>query len=114
MTIRDEFKEYLKNTEINEMAPNYPPDKTGLNEPIWISVENASHGPRIKVYSEDGEGNFSVSISDSPRIVAGNCFVSSKELKRIIKFISLNKETLLNYWEFKITSKELKTKIKKI
>jgi hypothetical protein len=78
---------------------NITPDESGVNFIIWISTKNANHGPRIKVFkSSPRSENFSVSITDDPKVVAGNSFVSSKDLKNIIKFILINKDVLLDYW----------------
>ena len=44
------FREWLRQGEINEMAPAIQPEKSGLKYVIWASSDNASHGPRIKVY----------------------------------------------------------------
>ena len=50
-----------------------------------MHAKMGSHGPRIKVYESLPNGpNFSVTIEDEPRVVAGNCFVNNKELKRIL------------------------------
>ena len=103
----DEFREYLRSAEINEMSPNYSPDKTVLNEYIWISTKQASHGTRIKVYDKPNGKNFSVWISDNPKIVAGECFVNAKELKRIFAFILKYKDDLIAYWNSELTTDEL-------
>ena len=47
---RNSFREWLRQGEINEMAPAIQPEKSGLKYVIWASSDNASHGPRIKVY----------------------------------------------------------------
>lgn len=100
-------KERIEAEQINEMAPSYTPKETGLNEYIWISAKMASHGPRIKVYeSNPPSKNFSVSIEDEPKVVAGDCFVNNKELKRIFEFIKINKINLIKYWEFGLNKGE--------
>lgn len=109
------FREWLREAELNEMSPSYIPAKTGLKEFIWISAKMGSHGPRIKVYESLPNGpNFSVTIEDKPRVVAGDCFVNNKELKRIFEFIIINKENLLLYWNECITSGQLTANIEKL
>ena len=49
-TVSNSFREWLRQGEINEMAPAIQPEKSGLKYVIWASSDNASHGPRIKVY----------------------------------------------------------------
>ena len=97
-----------------EMANLWPND-TGLDEIIWISVKNANHGPRIKIYKNKqpkGE-NFSVTIEDNPTTI-GEVFVNSKELSRIFEFVKLNKDNLIKYWEFEISTKEVTDNLLKI
>ena len=112
-----EFREYLRGAQLldlNEMAPQYYPRETGLKEIIWVSAKNASHGPRIKVYEYSKGPNFSVTIEDNPRVVAGKCFVNNKELKRIFDFIILNKTNLLLYWNECMTSAQITANIEKL
>lgn len=101
------FREWLRQCEINEMAPQYYPSETGLKEIIWVSAKNASHGPRIKVYEVSKGPNFSVTIEDNPRVVAGKCFVNSKELQKIFDFIVKYKTELIGYWNSELTEDEL-------
>jgi len=53
----------------------------------------------LVLYVSPKSENFSVSITDEPKIVAGNSFVSNKDLRNIIKFILINKAVLLEYWD---------------
>jgi predicted RNA-binding protein len=97
-----------------EMA-NFDQNDTGLDEVIYVSVKQGSHGPRLKVFKNKqpkGE-NFSVTIEDTPRMI-GKVFVNAKELKRIVEFITLNKQVLLDYWNFEITTTTLVKELKKI
>lgn len=104
------FREWLRqgeSKELNEMAPTYLPGDTGLKEIIWVSPKNANHGPRIKVYNLNKSKDFSVTIEDEPKLIAGKCFVSSREFAKIIEFIKLNKENLLKYWNYGLSTQEL-------
>ncbi len=115
--MRQTFREWLKEKEIieaeqiNEMAPTYAPNKTGLDEYIWISTKMASHGPRIKVYDKPKGKNFSVTISDKPKVVTGDCFVNNKELKRIFAFIIKYEKHLIGYWNSELTTEEMEQNI---
>jgi len=107
------FKDYLTQ-DLYEMA-NFNPTRTGLKEVIWISVKNSNHGPRIKIYEgKQTKGkNFSVTIEDEPRTI-GKVFVNSKELNNIFKFIKINKDLLLKYWEYQLDTVDLALNIQKI
>ena len=109
------FREWLRQGEINEMAPAIQPEKSGLKYVIWASSDNASHGPRIKVYeTAAGRGrNFSVSISNNPKIVAGKSFASDKELRQIFDFIIENLDNLIRYWNSELSSTEFAENILK-
>ena len=109
------FREWLRQGEINEMAPAIQPEKSSLKYVIWASSDNASHGPRIKVYeTAAGRGrNFSVSISNNPKIVAGKSFASDKELRQIFDFIIENLDNLIGYWNSELSSTEFAENILK-
>jgi len=112
--MKQTFREWLigeEARELNEMAPMYSPRKTGLKEYIWVSTKLASHGPRIKVYETPGGPNFSVSIEDEPRVVAGKCFVNTKEFKEICKFIIKHKDDLIGYWNSELSTEEMEHNI---
>ncbi len=111
--MKQTFREWLREKErieaeqINEMAPTYTPKETGLKEIIWVSAKMASHGPRIKVYEVSKGPNFSVSIEDDPKVVAGNVFCNNKELNKIFDFVKKYKNELIGYWNSTITEDEL-------
>lgn len=90
----------------------------GLPMIVWVSVKLHSAGARVKVQKDDStrinpNNTFSVSISDEPRIVAGE-YNDNKNLELLCKWIKLNKDVLLNYWNFEISTKEMLEKIKSI
>ena len=106
------FREWLREEEekikeLTEMSPMYTPQETGLKEYIWVSTKRASHGPRIKVYEYSKGPNFSVTIEDNPRVVAGKSFVNAREFKEICKFIIKHKDDLIGYWNSELTEDEL-------
>lgn len=116
MKINQTFRDWLRETEkeqltLNEMAPTYTPQETGLKEYIWISTKMSSHGPRIKVYETPGGKNFSVTVEDQPKVVAGKSFVNSKEFKEICKFIIKHKDDLIGYWNSELSTEEMEHNI---
>jgi len=95
--------ELIEQTEALFEMSNVLTKYTGLSTSIWISAKRGNHGARIKIYKErNGSGSsFYVTISDEPKVI-GNSFLKSKELIKIKKFVLLNKEILLKFWELKI------------
>lgn len=78
-----------------EMA-NLPPRRTGLRYQIWYSAKVKGQKPRIKVDLEDDK---SISIQIENHITTGATDkISSKDLNVILKWIDMNKELLLKYW----------------
>jgi len=98
---------------------NLRPIHTGLNVVTWISGKgNAKHGPRIKISSKKGnkisiDNLISVTVDDNPKII-GNNKISVKDFEKIKKFIELNKDIIIKYWNRKIDTKEMINKIKTI
>lgn len=80
---------------IFDMA-NLPPKRTGLPFQIWYSAEVPKHKPRIKVDLSDGS-QLSVEI-ESHKIKGDSSKVKSSDLKKLFKWLDLNKEILLDYW----------------
>ncbi len=88
--------------DIVEMTNLFPED-TGLDGIIVISTAMASHGPRIKYFVKAGrhQPSFSVSISREPRILANSLpqHVTNQVALKVIRWVALNHEALLNFWE---------------
>ena len=99
MNFREEFTNQEPLYEMSNVLTKY----TGLPTTIWISAKRGNHGARIKIYKEkNGSGSsFTVTVSDEPKVI-GTSFLKSKELKKVVEFIKLNKELLLKFWELKI------------
>ena len=93
---------------------------SGLPMLIWVSEKNANHGPRIKVARDyriraGSSDTFSVSISKNPSIVAGDSGqIKELDLKKVYKWITLNKIILMKYWNFEIDTIELSNGLIKI
>jgi hypothetical protein len=93
---------------------SYRKNVTGLDNTIFISVKFAQHAPRIKVAvdppaSIDPFGrSASVAIHDGS-VVAGS--LSAGVLEDVRGFIALNREALLDYWEKRIDTDELRQRL---
>lgn len=100
--------------EIADMANLYKED-TGVNIIITATSKMPRHKPRIKVRKNLKE-SFSLSIEDDPKVLAGSPdIVTTKVLEQVRKWIALNKEILLEYWNDPLFyTKRLYTETKKV
>lgn len=89
---------------------------TGINTRIYISSKEPQHRPRVKVFNSSNSESFSLSIEDNPHLLAGDpSIVPTKILKQVQKWISLNKDLLLYYWEHpEMDTAELLERIEKV
>ena len=103
---------------------NLREDQTGIPGVIYISIKNASHGPRVKYYQKPNyytAPNFTVTIEDSPKILNNSLplKVVSSVGHLVIEWVKLNQQPLTDYWYqgHDWTSKqrnEFETNLKKI
>ena len=114
-------KQLLNNIEeieiFNEMS-NIRQSQTGLPMIVWfLGRGGEKHGPRLKVQSNHSQSIsptnlISITISDNPELVQGN--IDQEDFKLIKKFILLNKDLLLKYWNHELSTIEFLNQIKKI
>ena len=84
-----------------EMA-NLSPIETGIDGYIiFASTGNGvKHGPRIKICKgnkwKNGE-NVTIPITGMPRII-GDIDISQDDFAKIMKWVDINRETLMKYW----------------
>ena len=120
----------MKNEDLFEDAhlfemSNLQKEDTGLDKTIWVSVKLHSSGPRIKVNYDNSlrfneRNNFSVSISESPLVIAGDTEenvikkIGKQSLDNIYDWVILNRVVLLNYWNSKISTREMLATIQEI
>jgi hypothetical protein len=55
------------------------------------------HAPRVKIYKKGESGSFSISLTDTPKVI-GVCFLSQKELHILLKNITKYKTAFLEFW----------------
>ena len=99
-----------------EMA-NLFPRTTGLPLAVWVSPRGrARHDARIKVSLTPGRMDIGhtavVSIRPSPRLIAGNLPLADLEL--VSRWVQLNEEALIDFWNETIDSVELGGRLQKI
>jgi len=106
-----------------EAMSNLPPKDTGVEGVvIWVSVGEFSgaalqHGPRVKVMlgekitSEGLENAASVTLTDPPKVVGT---LPGKVRKMVVRFIARNRAVLLDYWDGRLSSREMLDLIQKV
>jgi hypothetical protein len=93
--------EELVTEELVEMA-NLTTAQTGVPGTIFISTVMGGHGPRVKYFVQPGRNqpSFSVLIDNPPRVVANS--LPDRVLRQrgpdVIRWIVLNKDALLDFW----------------
>jgi hypothetical protein len=103
-----------KQAEMIADMVSYRKNVTGLDNTVFISVKFAQHAPRIKVAVDppthiDPFGDSAqVTIHDG-RVVAGS--LSAGVHDDVRRFIDLNREALLDYWEKRIDTDELRQRL---
>ena len=85
---------------------------------IWVNEKGrARHGPRIKVSLRHGDrmdasNTVTVTIEDDPQMIGEG--ISGQDMEAIRRYISLNKKTLLGYWNGEIDTVELVANLKAV
>ena len=108
----------LPDDELFEMA-NLSPLLTGLPMVVWISERGgARHDARIKVSLVHGRRahphrSASVSLRPEMKIVAGPA-LDARDLELVRKWIELNREALLAYWNGDLLTDEVIGRISSI
>lgn len=101
-----------------EMA-NLTKKTTGLDGlVVWLRCggDRLQHGPRIKVVKGikyNPELSSTVPLHGVPRII-GNAKLTQNEFADLIKWIHLNKKTILKYWHDSISTEEMISSIEKL
>ena len=110
MRLIDDTRKFTAEEIVANMV-SYRKNVTGLDNTIFISVKFAQHAPRIKIavdpptHIDPFGNNASVSIHGG-NIVGGE--LSAHVADRVNDFIALNRKALLDYWEKRIDTDELR------
>ncbi len=103
--------------DLYEMANLYPRE-TGLAGTVWVSPRGrARRAARIKVCRLDGDGivpsnTASVRIQPQPKLVEGE--LPAEWFEPVARWITLNRDALLDYWNGTIGTTELSTRLAKL
>jgi hypothetical protein len=111
----------LAEEEQLEHMVSYRKNVTGVENTLFISPKvHARHAARVKVAIDPPDTvsptseTISVSIHDGS-IVAGSAdSVTASLLEQVRRFVDLNRDVLLDYWEERIDTDELRTRLKSI
>ena len=103
--------------ETYEMANLYPRE-TGLPLTIWVSPRGrARHDARVKVCMTPGNRMDTtncavVAIRPEPRLMAGK--LSPRDFDIIARWIVLNQNALIEYWDGALGTLELATRLQRL
>jgi hypothetical protein len=116
-----DISDELAERELAGDMVNYKKKTTGVDNTVFISQKGYTrHGPRIKIAIEPPDSisvtSKTVSVAiDTGKVVAGNKEkVSAALQKQVLKFVVLNRDVLLDYWNAKISTEELQEKLKAV
>ena len=108
----------LAERELLEEMVSFRRNVTGVDNTVFISPKGFTrHAPRIKLAidppdSIDPRGETASVAIDSGDIVAGE--VSMELLKQVRQFIQLNHDVLIDYWNYRADTEELRERLKSI
>ena len=108
------FADELAERELVEEMVSYRKDVTGVDHTVFISPKGHT-GPRIKLAIDpadtvDPRGKtVSIAIKDAA-VVAGEP-VPAAVLEQVRRFIDLNRGALLDYWEYRIDTEQLRRRL---
>jgi len=109
---------YEKEKPIYEMA-NIRPDETNLPMVIWIFPKTGKekHSARIKVSKKYGEkasdDMFTITIPDY-EIIGDTGNIKKQDIEKVIAFVKLNEQVILQVWEDKISPAKAVSLFKKL
>ena len=109
----------MHNSPMNlwEMA-NLGPKNTGIpNYVIWISSgQGVRHGPRIKVVRGvkwNPNESATIPLTGMPRVI-GDIGITQDEFSKIVDWININRQLLLQYWDGDMLTSDFIEQMKKI
>jgi hypothetical protein len=113
-----EFADEMAEEELLEEMVSYRKNVTGVDNTIFISPKGKTrHSPRLKLAinppdSVDPQSETaSIAIADGT-LVAGDA--PPWLLEQVHRFITANRDVLLEYWEYRIDTETLRQRLKSI
>jgi hypothetical protein len=114
-----EYNTNLSDKELLEMA-NVTSEETGIDDVvIWIGPNPQTHSYRVKVSNIpnkiSSDNLFTITIPNLNVVgIINNKFIDSKKLEKIFNFIKLNQNIIMDYSDYKISTKQLLDNLQKI
>jgi hypothetical protein len=117
---RDSVSKTLDDLTEDWAAMKVPPEDTGLPMAVWITENDGyPHDVRVKVSKLHGGGGSwrhdSVSVGVRPQpheIVPGSLPAADFALVR--QWIELNRQTILEFWDGKLTPRQVQAQLQKL
>ena len=75
--------------------------RTGLPEMVYVmnSCEKRGSLPQIYItHWDENQGGFSLSITHDPQVICGTSTIDSDRLNRVVEWIQIHRDILLDYW----------------
>jgi hypothetical protein len=101
------------------LMANLRPADTGLPIVVWVSERgNAQHDVRVKVCTVHGDklqhnNTVSVAVRPQPRLIPPG-LLSSADLQAVIRWINLNADPIVAYWDGVIGTGELMRRLQSL
>ena len=96
------------------------PSETGLPMAVWLTENDGyRHDVRVKVSTiHSGRGSWrhdATSVALRPRLrEIGRRRLTSEDLQRVSQWIELNRDTIIDYWDGKLSLTELLARLRKV
>ena len=117
---KEYYQKFIQESrDLFEMA-NIEQEDTGLSVVVYVSPAQGNHGPRIKFMNDYGsaydfDNAIPMTISDVPEIsVSFKPKIKSKDIQLIKRWVILNKDILLDYWNHKVTTKQMINSVERV
>jgi hypothetical protein len=111
-----DFADELAEEELVEETVSYRKNVTGVDKTIFISPKGKTrHSPRIGLaidpaHTVDPQSETAAVTTADGAVVAGA--VPPDLLKQVRRFIDANRDVLLDYWEYRIDTEELRQRLR--
>jgi len=119
VVIDQKITDELAEMELLEEMTSYRKDATGIDNTIFISPKGqVRHAPRIKLAIDPPDSinprakTASIAIHDGS-VIAGES-VPAPLLRQVQQFIEINRDALLDYWDYRIDTRQLDRLLKSI
>jgi hypothetical protein len=105
-----------KKIPLYEMSNLFPDDTNVPYYTIWITTQSGreKHNARIKIDNADGSAEIAIWGEPFIKSKSGKIITSGKKFKKLLQWITLNREALLRHWSGETSSVQFSKEIKKV